>query len=45
VKLMKVAAQAKERAEELGLAGTSIIFGDWAPYDLREATCSSPTLR
>ena len=36
-KLMKAAAQAKARAEELGLAGTSVIFGDWAPYDLREA--------
>jgi len=36
-KLMKAAAQAKSRAEELGLAGTSVLFGDWAPYDLREA--------
>lgn len=36
-KVMRVAAMAKARAEELGLAGTSVIFGDWAPYDLREA--------
>ena len=36
-KVMRVASMAKRRATELGLAGTSVIFGDWAPYDLREA--------
>jgi hypothetical protein len=25
------------RAEELGLTGTSVFFGDWVPYELREA--------
>ena len=34
---MQMAAAAVSRAEELGLAGTSVIFGDWAPYNLREA--------
>jgi hypothetical protein len=28
---------AAERAQELGLAGTSVIFGDWVPYELRES--------
>ncbi len=36
-KVMRVAEMAKRRAQELGLAGKSVIFGDWAPYDLREA--------
>ncbi|HVE95236.1 MAG TPA: glycosyltransferase, partial [Acidimicrobiales bacterium] len=34
---MKMAEWAVRRAEQLGLAGTSVIFGDWAPYELREA--------
>jgi hypothetical protein len=34
---MKMADLAVERAEQLGLAGKSVFFGDWAPYDLREA--------
>jgi hypothetical protein len=34
---MRVAHQATQRAEELGLAGKSVFFGDWAPYELRES--------
>lgn len=34
---MQMARRAVETAEELGLAGTSVIFGDWAPYEDREA--------
>jgi hypothetical protein len=34
---MKMAEAVVQRAEQLGLAGTSIIFGDWAPYEMREA--------
>ena len=34
---MKMAELVVRRAEQLGLAGTSVIFGDWAPYELREA--------
>ncbi|MBA2607970.1 MAG: glycosyltransferase [Actinobacteria bacterium] len=34
---MKMADAALLRAKELGLYDTSIIFGDWAPYEIREA--------
>jgi glycosyltransferase involved in cell wall biosynthesis len=34
---MRMAEMAVRRAEELGLAGESVIFGDWTPYELREA--------
>ncbi|MGH9284544.1 MAG: glycosyltransferase [Acidimicrobiales bacterium] len=34
---MRMGHRAVQRAEELGLAGTSVVFGDWAPYELREA--------
>jgi hypothetical protein len=33
----RVARQLVERAEELGLAGRTVIFGDWVPYDERGA--------
>ena len=36
VKPMRVAEQTRRRVEELGL-DKSVIFGDWAPYDEREA--------
>jgi hypothetical protein len=34
---MRVAQMAVRRAEELGLTGTSVFFGDWVPYELRES--------
>lgn len=34
---MHMADAAYARAEALGMVGTSVIFGDWAPYDQREA--------
>jgi glycosyltransferase involved in cell wall biosynthesis len=34
---MRVAQMAVNRADELGLSGRSVFFGDWVPYDLREA--------
>jgi hypothetical protein len=34
---MRMGDRALARAEELGLAGKSVIFGDWAPYEQREA--------
>lgn len=34
---MVMARRAVETAEELGLAGTSVIFGDWSAYEAREA--------
>lgn len=34
---MRIAHQATLRAEELGLTDVSVFFGDWVPYDLREA--------
>lgn len=34
---MRVAQQLRARADELSLAGKSVIFGDWAPYDERAA--------
>jgi glycosyltransferase involved in cell wall biosynthesis len=34
---MKVAQQLRDRAEELGLTDTGVIFGNWAPYDERGA--------
>jgi glycosyltransferase involved in cell wall biosynthesis len=34
---MPMAEQVVQRAEELGLAGESVLFGDWVPYDEREA--------
>jgi hypothetical protein len=34
---MAMADRVVQRAEELGLAGTSVLFGDWVPYDEREA--------
>ncbi|MEY2399808.1 MAG: hypothetical protein QOJ00_2982 [Actinomycetota bacterium] len=34
---MKMADAVLHRAKELGLYDTSIIFGDWAPYEMREA--------
>jgi glycosyltransferase involved in cell wall biosynthesis len=34
---MPMAEAVVRRAEELGLAGTSVLFGDWVPYDEREA--------
>lgn len=34
---MRMAAECVQLAESLGLAGTSVIFGDWAPYEEREA--------
>ena len=37
VPLMKMAELAVQHAERLGLAGKSVIFGDWAPYETREA--------
>jgi GT2 family glycosyltransferase/SAM-dependent methyltransferase len=37
VKHMRVAHQATVRAGELGLTGSSVFFGDWVPYDLRES--------
>jgi GT2 family glycosyltransferase len=36
VKPMRVAEQTRRRVEELGLE-KSVVFGDWAPYDEREA--------
>jgi GT2 family glycosyltransferase len=33
----RVARELKQRAEELGLAGESVIFGDWVPYEERGA--------
>ncbi|MEO6715061.1 MAG: glycosyltransferase, partial [Mycobacteriales bacterium] len=36
-KVMRTAEMARRRAATLGLEGKSVIFGDWAPYDLREA--------
>jgi GT2 family glycosyltransferase/SAM-dependent methyltransferase len=36
VKPMRVAEQTRRRVDELGL-DKSVIFGDWAPYDEREA--------
>ncbi len=36
VKPMRVAEQTRRRVEELGL-DKSVIFGDWAPYEQREA--------
>ena len=36
VKPMRVAEMTRRRVEELGL-DKAVIFGDWAPYDLREA--------
>ncbi len=37
VKHMRVAHRATVRAAELGLTDTSVFFGDWVPYDLRES--------
>jgi GT2 family glycosyltransferase/glycosyltransferase involved in cell wall biosynthesis/SAM-dependent methyltransferase len=37
VKHMRVAHRATVRSDELGLTGTSVFFGDWVPYELREA--------
>ena len=37
VKHMRVAHRATVRADELGLTGESVFFGDWVPYDLRES--------
>lgn len=34
---MRMASRAAQRAKELGLADTSVIFGDWVPYELRES--------
>jgi hypothetical protein len=34
---MEMVDRALNIARELKLAGSSVIFGDWAPYDLREA--------
>ena len=34
---MEMVDQALTTARDLKLEGTSVIFGDWAPYDLREA--------
>lgn len=34
---MKMAEAVVHRAKQLGLYDTSIIFGDWAPYELRES--------
>jgi GT2 family glycosyltransferase len=34
---MPMAEAVVRRAEELGLAGSSVLFGDWVPYDEREA--------
>jgi glycosyltransferase involved in cell wall biosynthesis len=34
---MPVVHQVRERAAQLGLAGSSILFGDWVPYDERGA--------
>jgi GT2 family glycosyltransferase len=36
-KHMRVAHMATMRAEELGLVGKSVFFGDWVPYELRES--------
>jgi GT2 family glycosyltransferase/glycosyltransferase involved in cell wall biosynthesis len=32
---MKVAVRLRERAAELGLVDTAVVFGNWAPYDER----------
>lgn len=37
VDVMDAARRAVETAEALGLSGTSVIFGDWAAYEEREA--------
>lgn len=34
---MRMAEAVVQRAEALGLAGSSVLFGDWIPYDEREA--------
>lgn len=34
---MKMAERVVQRSEELGLAGDSVLFGDWTPYELRES--------
>jgi GT2 family glycosyltransferase len=34
---MRMAEAVVQRAEALGLAGSSVLFGDWIPYDQREA--------
>jgi len=34
---MQVARAVVQRAEQLGLAGSAVIFGDWTPYELRES--------
>jgi hypothetical protein len=37
VKHMRVAHRATLRAAELGLTDTTVFFGEWVPYELREA--------